>query len=62
MNAIIGALLKINGCNGNSEVGELYMGVAINRQEEAIASSWNLPNIKTTRLINCVVCRKPKGG
>jgi len=38
------------------------MGVANNRQEEAIASSWNLPNKKSTRLINCVVCRKPRGG
>ena len=37
------------------------MGVASNRQGEAIASSWNLPNKKTTRLINCVVCRKPRG-
>ena len=38
------------------------MGVDSNRQEEAIASSWNMPNKKTTRLINCVVCRKPRGG
>ena len=38
------------------------MGVASNRQDEAIASSWNLPNKKTTRLIDCVVCRKPRGG
>jgi len=38
------------------------MGAASNRQEEAIASSWNLPNKKTTRLINCVVCTNPRGG
>ena len=37
------------------------MVVASNRQEEATASSWNLPNKKTTRLINCAVCRNPRG-
>jgi len=37
------------------------MGVASNRQEEAIACSWNLLNKITTRLIDCVVCRKPRG-
>jgi len=36
------------------------MGVASNRQEEAIASSRILQN-KKTRLINCLVCRKARG-
>jgi len=40
-----------------------HMGVASSRQEEAIASSWILQNKKkTTRLINCLVCRKLRGG
>ena len=39
-----------------------FIGVASNRQEEAIASSWILQNKKTTRLISCLVCRKPRGG
>jgi len=38
------------------------MGVASNRQKKSIASSWNWPNKKTTMLINCVICRKPRGG
>ena len=38
------------------------MGVASNRQKESVASSWILQNKKTTRLINCLICRKPRGG
>jgi len=34
------------------------MGIASNRQEEAVI----LQNKKTTRLMNCLVCRKPRGG
>ena len=37
------------------------MGVASNRQEEAVAFCWILQNKKTTRLINCLICRKPRG-
>ena len=44
----------------HSEIGN--MGVASNRQEEAIASLLEFANYTTIRLINCLVCRKPRGG